>query len=392
MDQHLEQLRIERPVAGGAGLGHAPDGRVVLVTGALPGEVVDAEVTGVHPRRVMARTITVLAPSPARVAAPCPHVADGCGGCDWQHVDPTASPQLRLDILRDAARHVGRVELPPTVAAPARELTGGRTTVRLARRDRRIGFRRGGSNEVVAVDSCLVAHPLVDDLIADLDPGRAEELTIRVGATTGERLVLAEPTAEGVVAPADVAVVGADELRAGRRVWIHDEVAGRRWRISARSFFQAGPGVAEDLVAAVTRAADGAGDRLVDLYAGVGLFAGTVGADRRTVAVERSGDSVADARINLPDARVVRIDVRKFRATPADLVIADPARAGLGREAADVVAATGAARVVLVSCDAAAFARDLSLLIERGYRPVGAELVDAFPGTSHVEVVTRLER
>lgn len=364
----------------------------MLVSGALPGELVDVEVLEEHPRRLMARVAEVVERSPARVEPPCPHVAGGCGGCDWQHVDPAAAMALRVDILEDAARHVGRIEVPPIVAAPASGLSGARTTVRLARGSRRMGFRRHRSNEVIDIDRCLVAHRLVDDLIAELEPGRAEELTLRVGAATGERLVLASPTADGVVAPSDVLVVGEDELRAGRRAWIHDEVAGRRWRISARSFFQSGPAAAEGLVHAVGRAAEGAGERLVDLYAGVGLFAGTIGAERRTVAVERSPDSVADARVNLPGARVVRIDVRKFRATPADLVIADPARSGLGKEAVEVVDAIGASRVVLVSCDAAAFARDLAALIARGYRAVSVELVDAFPGTAHVEAVTRLER
>lgn len=298
---------------------------------------------------------------------------------------------VRHDIVVDAARHLSGFELPEPTVGPAASLADYRTTVRFARDGASVGLRRSGSDEVVPIDRCLVAHPLVDEVIADLDPGEAEELTVRVGAATGDRLVLASPTAAGVEAADGVLVVGLDELQGGRRAWIHDEVAGRRWRISARSFFQSGPASAEALVDAVTRAMTDTGERMLDLYAGVGLFAGTVGVGRECVAVERSPDAIADAKINLPDARVVRADVRRYRPRPVDVAIVDPARSGLGREAADVLVASQASVVVLVSCDAAAFGRDVKLLADRGYAPTSIELVDAFPGTSHVEVVTRFD-
>ena len=111
--------------------------------------------------------------------------------------------------------------------------------------------------------------------------GTAREVTIRVGAATGEALVLVSPTAEGVVLPEGsetVAVVGRDQLSGGHRAWIHEEVAGRRWRISAQSFFQTRPDGAAALVEAVLDAAgsDLAGARVVDAYSGVGLLAGSL--------------------------------------------------------------------------------------------------------------------
>lgn len=336
--------------------------------------------------------LAVVEPAASRVTPPCPHVADGCGGCDWQHLTPAAAVGVRRDIVVDAARHLSGVELPTPLMRPAGDLEGYRTTVRFARSGASVGLRRAASDEVVPIDRCLVAHPLVDEVIAELDPGEADELTVRVGAGTGERLVLASPSAAGVTAAEGVLVVGDDELRAGRRAWIHEEVAGRRWRISARSFFQSGPVAAAALVDAVSSAVGDAGPRMLDLYAGVGLFAGTVGTGRDCVAVERSPDAVADARINLSDARVVRADVRRYRPRPVDVAVVDPARSGLGREAADVLVSSRAQVVVLISCDAAAFGRDVLLLADRGYTPTSIELVDAFPGTSHVEVITRFQR
>jgi 23S rRNA (uracil1939-C5)-methyltransferase len=238
----------------------------------------------------------------------------------------------------------------------------------------------------------MVLHPLLDELVHDGRFGDATEVTLRCGARTGERLALVTPNALAVALPDDVRVVGADALRAGKRAWIHEVIDGVSLRVSAASFFQARPDGADALVAAVRRAAGSSGPetRVVDAYAGVGLFSATVARDAAVVAVERSASSVADARVNLAGlrARIVRADVEKFHAVGADVVIADPARAGLGRVAVQKLAATHASRFVLVSCDPAAFGRDVALLRAAGYDLTNVDLVDLFGHTSHIELVS----
>jgi 23S rRNA (uracil1939-C5)-methyltransferase len=226
------------------------------------------------------------------------------------------------------------------------------------------------------------------------------EVVIRAGAATGERLVVARPAAAGADVPPGTLLVGTDELAAGRRAWIHEVVAGRRWRISAASFFQGRPDGAEALVAAVRAAVGDAlvpGGRLVDLYGGVGLFAGALGAggDGRVVVVETNRSALADARVNLtdlPGARIVASDVRRWRPSAADVVVADPSRQGLGAEAVGRIGATGATALALVSCDAAALGRDAGLLAVAGWHLESLALVDLFPHTPHVEVVTGWKR
>lgn len=390
-------LRPQSVVAGGEALARDDDGRVVLVTGALPGERVTVEVTEEHRGYAKARVVAVLDPSPERLdAAPCPHVGRGCGGCSWQHVGPRAQADAKVQLVEDALRRLGRVAEPPVRPSPTTlPAADHRTTVRLAVDPAgRAGYRRAQSHDVVDVDSCLVAHPLLEELLHDGRFAGATEVTLRCGARTGERLALVTPTAAGVELPDDVVVVGTDELHAGRRAWFSEEVAGRRWRISARSFFQARPDGAEALVDAVRAAAAGSPDGpLLDAYGGVGLFAGTVAGGRPTTLVERSASSVADARVNLAGqrARVLRLDVERWRPAHAALVVADPARTGLGKRAVGRLAATGTERIVLVSCDAAALGRDTALLRDAGYRLTDATVVDLFPHTPHVEVVSRFE-
>jgi 23S rRNA (uracil1939-C5)-methyltransferase len=239
----------------------------------------------------------------------------------------------------------------------------------------------------------------VDEVLRAGRFAAAKEVTVRASVASGERLAVVHPSAAGAEVPAGVAVVGTDELRAGRRAWIHETVAGRTWRISAQSFFQARPDGAAALVDAVLAAAavgrEGAGS-VADLYGGVGLFAGVLAArvGAAPVVVERNRSAAADARHNLAGtgAKVLDVAVERWRPSAADLVIADPARTGLGRAAVARIAATGAGRLVLVSCDAAALARDAALLAAEGFALAAVTLVDLFPHTAHVEAVAQFDR
>lgn len=397
------ELEATALAAGGDAISRDAGGRVVFVAGALPGERVRARLVAERRDFARAKVVEVLDASPFRVTPACPQVAEGCGGCDLQHVTAADQPALKATVVTDALRRLGRVDDPEVRAGVALAPTAFRTTVRAAVVDGRAGFRRARSHEVVATDHCLVAHPALDELLAEGDFGAADEVTLRVGAATGERLALVTPTAAGVRLPTDVRVVGDDEVRAGRRAWFHEVVDGRRYRISAPSFFQSRADGAAALVDAVR---DAAGDALgpgtvIDAYCGVGLFAGAFASRRdfddheavRVLAVERGSSSVADARHNLRDlrARVVQAPVEKFRPSPARLVVADPSRTGLGARAVGALAATRAPRLVLVSCDPAALGRDTALLAARGYRFDHATLVDLFPHTHHVEVVSRFD-
>lgn len=388
--------------AGGAGLARAADGRVVFVEGALPGERVRARVTATKRDFARAVAVEILDPSPDRVAPPCPALAAGCGGCTWQHVSAEAQARLKADIVVDALRRIARLAAPPRPEPVPLWGQAQRTTARLAvTAEGRAGHRpRGSAGEAVGADDCRAAHPLLEELIvAGRYPG-SREVLLRVGVASGERVALVQTRPRSVRVPPDVTVVQEGDRRPA---FVHEDVGGRSFRISADSFFQPGPVAAAGLVAAVVAAVDDAlpaGGFLVDAYAGVGLFAAVLGARcrARVVAIESDPPAVADARANLADldARVVATEVGNWQPrggeSHADVVVADPSRAGLGRPGVRGVTASGAARLVLVSCDPASLARDVVLLAHAGYVLSAVTLVDAFPDTFHVETVSRFDR
>ncbi len=387
---HFE-LSVDRVAKGGAALGPAPDGRTVFVTGAIPGERVAVETVATHKSRLEARTVSVLDPSPDRVDPPCSHVADGCGGCDWQHVSVDRQPALRRDIVADCLRRLAKLNDVDIRTGPSLPANGYRTTVRAAVVNGRAAYRVGGSHDTVTIDSCTVAHPLVEELLAEGRFGDATEVTVRAGANTGERLVLVDPAVSGDVRlPDGVKVVGRDELAKGRLPHYHEEIGGLRLQISADSFFQCRPDGAMALAELAGDAVADAEGVLLDAYCGVGLFGALAGIGRSVIGVESNPSAVKDAAYNFgPHGQVVEADFEHWQAEPVGAVIADPSRVGLRRRGCDRVAETGASRVALVSCDPASLARDAGLLVERGYRLDYVTVLDLFGHTSHVETVSR---
>jgi 23S rRNA (uracil1939-C5)-methyltransferase len=381
-------VRAEKMAAGGDAIGHLPDGRVVFVRGALPGETVEIAVIQSKKDFARADLVEVVEASADRVEPPCPAYHAGCGGCTWQHVAPAAQLGLKVAVVTEALRRTGKIADPMVEVGSSVPPWEYRTTLRLAAGSHRLGLHRRTSHDVIELAGCPISHPLLQDLLATVRVRGHGEASLRVGASSGERSAcVVDGDVEFVEVPADVGV--------GPAAVIHETVAGRDLQVSAASFFQSGPAAAELLVGAVRRACADAvdADTVVDAYGGVGLFAATV-ASNRVILVEGSRAACADATVNLADlpAMVVHTQVEQWKPRRADLVIADPSRTGLGRQAVGVLTDTLAPRMVLVSCDPVSLARDAGLLRDRGYDHVSSTVLDLFPQTHHVEVVTTFER
>lgn len=416
----------EAVAAGGDGVGRLADGKVVLVEGALPGELAEVDLVERHKDFARGRAVGILEASPGRVEPPCPERSAGCGGCGWGHVTPELQLALRARVVADSLARIGRLADAPAARVVRLPTSAFRTTLALAvDPEGRPAYRRARSHDLVAPGSCMVAHPRLEELVVGGRFPGAVSVTLRVGVAGGERLAVLDSAAgarrrvrsrpgarrpRGAAAaeaevPADVVVVGAGRPAGtsggagGSGAVFHEAAGGRTWRVSARSFFQPGPAAADALVAEVDAALGGSigpGDVLADLYAGVGLLGGSVAARRgaRLVAVERSAVAAGDARHNLADldAEVVAAEVGAWDARPAAAVVADPARPGLGRPGVAAAGGTGAGVLVLVSCDPASLGRDAGLLTSAGWRLESLAVLDVFPHTPHVECVSRFTR
>ncbi len=376
------------PVAHGGHCVARHEGRVVFVRHALPGERVRVTVTeGAATSKFWRADATeVLTASADRVVPPCPWAGPGrCGGCDWQHASLPAQQLLKASIVREQLAHLAGIDRDVVVeeVPGADEGLGWRTRVHYAVDEAgRAGLRRHRSHEVVPIDWCRIAHPLVVEARVP-DERWPPESSVEVVASvaTGERLVMSEGASTGSVT---------------------EVASGREFRVSGGGFWQVHPGAAEVLLDAVIAGLDPRpGESALDLYCGVGLFAATLaerlGPGGRVTAVESEAGAVADARHNLGALPTVRVErgrvdhvLRRLRLRRADLVVLDPPRSGAGKAVVDLLSRVKARRIAYVACDPAALARDLRWFAERGYELIDLRAFDLFPMTQHVECVALL--
>jgi len=366
---------------------------VIFVRHALPGEVVRAKITEVAKSFARADAVEVLQPSVHRIEPPCPVARPGgCGGCDWQHADLDYQRVIKAGIVAEQLRRLAGIERDVVVEA----LPGGgfawRTRVRFAVDDQgRAGFRKSRSHEVVAVDHCPIAHPVVEAAGVEAKQwNRASEVEVAGSASSGERLLRTTGRRDGVVR-----THGADHLI--------EEAAGRRFRVSAGGFWQVHPAAADALTSAVMAGLHvRSGERVLDLYAGAGLFAASlataVGANGQVTAVESSVLAGADAAHNLAGlahVSIVRGDVAKTlggMSERVDVVVLDPPRSGAGAKVVNAICRLEPRAIAYVACDPAALARDLATFGAAGYRLASLRAFDLFPQTHHVECVAVVER
>ncbi|GHC82014.1 class I SAM-dependent RNA methyltransferase [Streptomyces flavofungini] len=426
-----EEYEVEvGPVAhGGHCVARTAEGQVLFVRHALPGEKVVARVTeGEEGARFLrADAVTVLDPSKDRVEAPCPYAGPGrCGGCDWQHAKPGAQRRLKGEVIAEQLQRLagltpeeagwdGTVMPAEGDKLPAGEVPAWRTRVQYAvdAETGRAGLRRHRSHEVEPVDHCMIAAEGVTELGVERRdwPGMASVEAIAATGSQDRQVILTpRPGARLPLVELDkpVSVLRVEEKDGGvhrvhGRPFVRERADGRTYRVGNGGFWQVHPKAADTLVTAVMQGLlPRKGETALDLYCGVGLFAGAiadrVGDEGAVLGIESGKRSVEDARHNLASFDRVRIEQGKVESvlprtgiTEVDVIVLDPPRAGAGKQTVRHLAGLGARRIAYVACDPAALARDLGYFREGGYKVRMLRAFDLFPMTHHVECVAILE-
>ncbi|MCX4783478.1 class I SAM-dependent RNA methyltransferase [Streptomyces sp. NBC_01264] len=425
-----EEYEVEvGPVAhGGHCIARTAEGRVLFVRHTLPGEKVIAKVTegDVDSRFLRADAITVLDPSKDRAPAPCPYAGPGkCGGCDWQHAKPGAQRRLKGEVIAEQLLRLagltpeqagwdGTVMPAEGDKVPAGQVPQWRTRVQYAiDEDGVVGLRKHRSHDIEPIDHCMIAAPGVSELGIEQQDWPQMATVEAIAATgSGDRQVVLTPRPGGrlplVELDKPVSVLRVEEKDGGvhrvhGRPFVRERADGRTYRVGMGGFWQVHPQAADTLIKAVMQGLmPRKGEMALDLYCGVGIFAGALaerlGETGAVLGIESTKRAVEDARHNLTDFPRVRIEQGKVEQilpktgiTECDLVVLDPPRAGAGKQTVRQVAGLTPRRIAYVACDPAALARDLGYFKEAGYKVRTLRAFDLFPMTHHVECVAILE-
>ncbi len=404
-------------VHGGAALTHLADGRVALVRGGLPGEVVAATLelrSGV----LQGEVVEVLEASPERVPV-SPHP-----GLDYSFASYERQLSLKREVTKDAlTRSLKReVEVPDVVPAP--DALHYRHTVQPALTKQGLGYRRPGEREVVTLSADPVAHDSINHVwerwqgAPEGVPKGVREVVFRCN-DAGEVLtsLIASASPKNYLSFAhdllkrDSGVVGVSyasydprgRFRSGSERLAGERTLTQRYgdfevSVSATSFAQPNPGAASLLYAKLQRWA-GSGVSALDLYAGTGVIGLHLAKQfEHVTALEVDKSSVVRgerdaARLGVKNLSFRRADAKKLGPLPdADLIVVDPPRAGLAKGVREAILTSSAKRLLYVSCDVATWARDVAHFDAEGLTLKRLQPFDFYPQTHHIEILSLLER
>ena len=372
------RVMIEKVAHGGHFIARH-EGAVIFVRHGLPGEVVDVAITSVGSSFNRGDVVTVIEASPDRVQAPCRYAnRNGCGGCDFQHVEISAQRKLKENVITEQFARIAKMDVRVQVEEVSPPL-GWRTQATIGSdKQGRAGFYASRTNTIMAIEDCLVLHPSIGYSTIQSQswqPGSR----IQVSASTD----------------GSARVVCGEEIRGQENQTF--AVNGKSYQVSPDSFWQSNVNAPQILVDCVSEFADAhLGDHVLDLYGGVGLFAlqllETVGVGGRIDLVEGSKSATTDAAVNFAGAQNVKIhtgDVEKIlpRFSRADVVVLDPPRDGAKKNVISSLVACQPRAIVYVACDPAALARDSALLRDANYTLEKIRAFDLFPMTHHIECV-----
>ncbi|MEE8409148.1 MAG: TRAM domain-containing protein [Myxococcota bacterium] len=419
------ELTIDGLGAAGDGVGRLPDGRVVFVPRAIPGDRVRVRLSGVHKRVQYAEIVAVLERSADRVESHC--AVDACGGCALKVVSTLGQAELKRQRVVDNLRRIGGVDVVDLMKPPLQIGDGWRYRHRVRLHAAwlnggwEVGFFARRSHKLVPISACPVLWPELEEATLRIVravralPHHARLDTIEVAYSRRDARAVAKLHGDGPMTAFrdsldwldEAGLSGVDVESAGSR-WRHGNLElrydhGRADEFDVRFdpsvFTQAFPAMNDELVAAVVAAVRPQQQpRLLELHAGVGNFSlplARAGA-RVTVVEHNRRASILCGR----NARAVGLDIEVcnetdaealVRIAKADAVLIDPPRSG-ARAVAKALATGGPDRLVYVSCDSATLGRDTGILVEGGYTITSAKAFDMFPETPHVETITVFER
>jgi 23S rRNA (uracil1939-C5)-methyltransferase len=416
-------LTIDRLGIHGEGVARH-HGLTIFVEGALPQERVRAKVVENKKTFARAKLLENLLPSPDRIQPACSYFGE-CGGCQLMHLTYSKQLEAKQTRVKDALQRIGKIEAEVSPCIPSNEPFSYRNKIQLSvDADHRLGLYARTTHDLVPISKCAIHCPLGEKVLTTLQklslPTALKHVLIKTAVKTGQVLVILvtktpeHPTVfakellekvkeiKGVVQnvnPSNETILGTEFHTLAGQGWIEEELSGLMFKVSPASFFQVNPSQAEALYAKVGEFAELRGtETVLDAYSGVGTLSLILANSAKAViGIESNDAAVNDAKENAEKNQICNAHFLSGRAEEKiaeleeiDVAILNPPRIGCERSLLEAIAEKKPQKILYVSCDPATLARDLNILIQKGYRLTAVQPFDMFPQTMHVETVALL--
>lgn len=404
-----EIVSLDKHSYGGESFGRLADKRAVFVPFTLPGEQVRIQLVEEKKGYARGAPQKVLRTSPDRIDPRCPHFTR-CGGCHYQHIPYEVQLQAKTEILHDQLARIGKLEAPPIQPiVPSPNPWNYRNHIQFhLTPDGAIGFQAPRSHEIIPIQECHLPEDAINQVWPRLDlepiPG-LERLSLRCGAAEDLLLILESSDPVPVELSVDLPISIVHTGPGGSLILAGDdhtviEVANRPFQVSAGSFFQVNTHMAALMVQHLLDNLNIPENAiLVDAYCGVGLFSAFLAPRvEQVVGIESSPSACDDYVVNLDEFKDVTLyeasvgEILPALESVPDIIILDPPRAGLDRQAMDGLLTLKPEIITYISCDPATLSRDARRLVTGGYRLTQITPFDLFPQTYHIESISFWER
>ncbi len=401
-------LKIERAAYGNLYIARH-EGKVVMVKGlTMPGETVEVAIEKEKKDYITAFLVKVIEPSPSRIEPACVYYGK-CGGCQYQHIPYKEQVKIKEDVLKDCLRRIAKNDTPLSESIISTDIWNYRLRGQFKVSEKKIGFFREHTWNVIDVESCPIINSNVNDHLARVRELLKMDHIKEVHITTGDKAVTLLNVEPDFPHNVDMNKLFLDFKKAGfpglsidtgkgmvlnfGEPYITLDLAGLKYSISPLSFVQSNWSMNLSIISLIKEELGPLkGKKVIDLYSGAGNFSLPLADEGIITAVEENPHAIDDGRRNLEinginNYKFINSSAEEFRPDEKpDIIILDPPRPGLTNSVMENVLDIMPERLVYVSCNPTTFARDLKKLAAR-YNVQSIRMADLFPQTYHIETI-----
>ena len=374
-------LNVGNIANGGHFIGRHND-QIVFVRHSLTGERANVKITAVNSKFAFGDAIEIIKKSKDRVTAPCKYAhPEGCGGCDFQHIDPITQSNLKKIVIQDQFKRIAKIEInPEIISKDSLKGLNWRTRLNLAiSENKKLGLHAHKSNKIIEIDECLIAVEGINK--SEIFNKKWEnEDNIKISYSSANDMNISQLGKN---------ISGPDKL--------NEVVDDNKYYISPKSFWQSHKNAPRFLLEQVLKFANiKEGERVCDLYGGVGLFtlpiSKILGENGEVHLIEVNRVCIDDATEMFADIKNIfihhgTVEQKLGSIKKINTIILDPPRNGVSKQVINQMIEKKPQTIIYVSCNPSTLARDTKILTDNNYTLTNIVGLDLFPMTHHIECV-----
>ena len=388
--------KVEKIINGGWGI-IRDSNKTVFLNYVLPGEEVEYSIKDKAKGIYWGETLNILSPSPYRKTPECSLFGE-CGGCVFQHIDYEYQKQIKTDIFIDDMKRIGSMNIKPDIFYKS-PTYGYRIRGRLkANESGKIGFIKKGTHTILQIDNCLLFSDEMNNYLLDWNKQKnppffyQQDISYIENHDKNIHSYLSHSPKNDQKTILDNFKNTIYSWKENSNSFVKLKIKDFEYRIKPSTFFQVNKYQFENMLNFVEDNLFKT-EKAIDLYSGVGFFVPLLlKYSKNVIAVESFTESINLAEQSFPDAKFVNTSVDKFNFVKSDIIIADPPRSGLSKYVIGNIIRLKYKRLIYISCSSATFARDAKILKKNGYSIKKLALIDLFPQTPHIEIMSVFEK